>query len=222
MKYTQAREIVESALDVLLNEALVGKKVKKPTSKAAKKVKHTSYSNERPSTPEDTAAWYRSQPQRSDGLREPVPYVGWKPGGGMPIHEMATPKVEKKLKDYKNQSEYMRKKRSQQRYPLGHQKKGVSMKSDAVKKLRDLIDHHGTQATLHGQNYNSTMDANSRAQSYAHHEAKSDAIKAHKALTGKDYFGKKPKKGAKAPAAQSIKTDASHYERRTGPGGFRW
>ena len=138
------------------------------------------------------------------------------------LNEMATPKVEKKLKDYKNQSEYMRKKRSQERYPLGHQKKGVSMKSDAVKKLRDLIDHHGTQATLHGQNYNSTMDANSRAQSYAHHEAKSEAIKAHKALTGKDYFGKKPSKGAKAPAAQSIKTDASHYARRSGPGGFRW
>jgi hypothetical protein len=67
-----------------IKEALVGKKVKKPNSKAAKKVKHTSYSNERPSTPEDTAAWYRSQPQRSDGLREPVPDVGWKPGGGMP------------------------------------------------------------------------------------------------------------------------------------------
>jgi len=138
------------------------------------------------------------------------------------LNEMATPKVAKRLKDYKNQSEYMRQKRSHERYPLGHQKKGVSMKSDAVKKLRDLIDHHGTQAVLHGSHYNSTMDANSRAQSYAHHEAKADAIKAHKALTGKDYFGKKPRKGAKAPAAQNIKTDASHYVRHTGPGGFRW
>jgi hypothetical protein len=138
------------------------------------------------------------------------------------LNEMATPRVEKKLKDYKNQSEYMRKKRSQQRYPLGHQKKGISMRSDAVKKLRELIDHHGTQAVLHGSHYNSTMNHHSRAQSYAHHEAKAEAIKAHKELTGKDYFGKKPKKGAKAPAADYMQTNASHYERRTGPGGFRW
>ena len=38
MKYTQAREIVESALDALLNEALVRKKVKNPNGKAAKNV----------------------------------------------------------------------------------------------------------------------------------------------------------------------------------------
>jgi len=216
MKYTQAREIVESALDALLNEALVDEPIGPTWRPSHKAPKPTS---PRPTAKPKKPLTYPINDPRSED---------WIPGGVptsppvSPIKEMATPKVEKKLKDYKNQSEYMRKKRSQERYPLGHQKKGVSMKSDAVKKLRDLIDHHGTQAVLHGQNYNSTMDANSRAQSYAHHEAKSDAIKAHKALTGKDYFGKKPRKGAKAPAAQSIKTDASHYARRSGPGGFRW
>ena len=260
MRYSEARELVEAALDTLnesaLHEATQGaKKLRNmidhhgnqvqvhaqrynssmdPADRAQAMAHMDAHASAIKAYKKETGKEYYGKPLKGKG-RTPqyiettathrarsISAKGQPGGFNWGVNEMATPKVAKRLKDYKNQSEYMRQKRSHERYPLGHQKKGVSMKSDAVKKLRDLIDHHGTQAVLHGSHYNSTMDANSRAQSYAHHEAKAGAIKAHKALTGKDYFGKKPRKGAEAPAAQDIKTDASHYVRRTGPGGFRW
>ncbi len=88
MRYTEARELVEAALEQLGEETPIGRRARKSEeyfrksfekAKKAGKGKRISYDHERPSTPEDTAAWYRSQPSRSDGLREPVPYVGWKP-----------------------------------------------------------------------------------------------------------------------------------------------
>jgi anaerobic ribonucleoside-triphosphate reductase len=46
------------------------------------------------------------------------------------LNEMATPRVAKKLKDYKSKS--ARQREAEKRYPLGHQKKGVSMRQQST------------------------------------------------------------------------------------------
>jgi hypothetical protein len=134
------------------------------------------------------------------------------------LNEMATPRVAKKLKDYKSKS--ARQREAEKRYPLGHQKKGVSMRTDAVKKLRKLIDHHGSQAAIHNEKYNSSMNPEHRAQANAHREARDNAIDAHKALTGKEYIGTKPKKSRTygSGAASYTKTEPKHYARNTAKG----
>ena len=62
------------------------------------------------------------------------------------------------------------------------------------------------------------MNPEHRAQAYAHNDAKAAAIKAHKALTGKEYFGKKQKN----VSPSMMKTDAKHHVRQTSHDGFRW
>ena len=127
------------------------------------------------------------------------------------IEEMATPRVKKRLKDYANQSPYMREKRSAQRYPAGHQKKGISMKSPEVKELRATIDHHQNQSKIHSDLYNRSMDANHRAQMQAHARAAASAMDAHKKLTGKEYTGKK----SKSKVASYTGTKAQDYHRQS-------
>ena len=91
--------------------------------------------------------------------------------------------------------------------------------ASAVKELRAKIDHHAEQTAAYSSLYNRSMNAHHRAQAYAHGDALSAAIKAHKKLTGKSYYGK-PNKNPVTPT--EIQTNGNHYGDRIGSGGFVW
>ena len=214
MRYETARELVETILDQLdEGTARVARmaKSKNPNKKAFQSASNKVTRSELKREVNPNAV----QGRADNRIKHPGP--SQRAGFGSYGFNEAT-SVKRKLSSYKNQSEYMKGKRSAARYPEGHQKKGVSMKTDAVKQLRGLIDHHGGQVGVHSQLYNGSMNPEHRAQAYAHNDAKAAAIKAHKALTGKEYFGKKQTN----VSPSMMKTDAKHHVRQTSHDGFRW
>jgi len=91
-----------------------------------------------------------------------------------------------------------------------------------AKDLRKKIDLHGNQVKVHSQLYNRTMDISHRDQAYAHSDAHKKAVKKYKKLTGKEYYGKPSKSSNPVYLKTTAANRTQQSNAAGQPGGMNW